>query len=221
MVSRRQILKRATLGVGGIAAAGIGWQFRPILPPDAPPDQPLAAGDGPTLLVAYGSMMGSTGGQAAWIAAAARARGYRVQLSRIETAPAPDSFDAVVLGSAIRASAWLPEVTEWAAAQEAALAGRKLGLFQSSMTCAGMLRGNRGAALTADQRARLRGDCDSLFTAAPSLAGSEVAFFPGRLDFARLSPVLRIGYPVVSGSLMTGDYRDRARVESWAQTITG
>lgn len=214
-LSRRSVLKGAGIGAAAIAA-GVGWQFRATTPPDGPQDIPLAPGAGPSLLIVYGSMMGSTGGQALWMALSAQSQGYRVQLSQAETATAPDAFDAVILGSAIRASAWLDPVVAWAGAHAASIAARPHGLFQCSMTCAGMLRGNGGMPLTAGQCRELRRDCDNLFRAAPALTESEVAFFPGRLEFDRLTPLLRLGYPIVSGSLMSGDHRDRPGAESWA-----
>lgn len=218
-LSRRRFLGYTGAGVTLAAAAGLGWQFRPTTPSDTPPNRPLPEGTGPSLLVVYGSMMGATGGQAAWVAEAAEQRGYRVQLATVETAPSPETFDAVVIGSAIRAGAWLPEVVDWTGAHAEVIAARPHHLFQGSMTCAGLLEGNAGTPLSPEQSAELRRDCDSLFTAAPALSETEVAFFPGRLEFSRLTPLLRVGYPFVAGSLMAGDYRNRADVDRWANTV--
>ncbi len=216
-ISRRSLLKYSGYGLAVGAAGGIGWQFRPTVAQDGPDDKPLQGGPGFSLLIVYGSMMGSTGGQAAWIAKAAQSQGYRVALHRAETAPAPSAYDAIVIGSAIRASAWLDPVIEWSAAHTSEIAARPHWLFQCSMTCAGMLRGNESAPLTEGQRAELRHDCDSLFNAAPNLAATDVGFFPGRLDFARMTPMLRIGYPFVAGSVMNGDHRNEAAVKKWVE----
>ncbi len=213
--TRRNILKYAGSGLAAGAVSGAGWQFRPTIPYDGPSDMPLQQGSGPSLLIVYDSMMGSTGSQAAWIAETAREQGYRTALHRAETAPAPLAYDAIVIGSAIRASAWLEPVIEWVAAHRFEITTRPHWFFQCSMTCAGMLRGNEGAPLTEGQRAELRHDCDSLFRAAPNLAAAKVTFFPGRLDFARMTPILRFGYPFVAGSVMNGDYRDKAAAQSW------
>lgn len=220
MASRRDILRYGAAGLGAGAAALIGWQFRPVTPPDGPPPQALRDGGGPSMLVVHASMMGSTATQAQWMADVAAQQGYRVQLTPAEDAPQPAGFDAVILGSAIRASNWLDPAIEWAARHADQIAAMPHALFQSSMTCAGMMLGNGGFTLTEGQQAELRRDSDSLRAAAPALAESPVACFPGRLEFARLTPVLRMGYPFVSGSLMTGDYRSRPDAEAWARDFS-
>lgn len=214
-ISRRSVLKTGALAAGLGLVGGAGWQLRPTLAADGPVNIALPPGTGATMLIVYGTMMGSTGGQAQWMADAARAAGYRVALYDAENAPAPDEFDRVLVGSAIRASAWLDPVVKWASDHAVSIASRPFGLFQCSMTCAGMLLGNDGAALTDGQKAKLRTDCDSLFAQAPALASSTVAFLPGRLEFSRLTPLLRVGYPFVSGSFMQGDYRAPGAVDDW------
>ncbi len=216
-VSRRSVLRYGTIAAAAGLVGALGWQFRPTTPADGPQDIPIGPGAGPSLLIVYGSMMGSTGGQAQWMADLAQSRGYRVALFPAETAPAPEAFDRVLVGSAIRAASWLDPVVEWVAAHAPAIKDRPHGLFQCSMTCAGMLLGNDGAPLNDAQRRELRQDCDALFAAAPTLAGTDVAYLPGRLEFSRLTPVLRLGYPFVAGSVMRGDYRDRAMAEAWAR----
>lgn len=221
MATRRDVLRYGGVGIGVGAAATLGWQFRPTTPPDGPAAQPLAAGSGPSLLVVHASMMGSTASQARWMADAAAAQGYRVELAPAQTAPDPAGYDAVILGSAIRAANWLDPILDWAGKHGEAIAARPHGLFQCSMTCAGMIEGNGGAALTEGQREELHRDSDSLRAAAPALSETEVTCFPGRLEFARLTPLLRLGYPFVAGSLMTGDYRRRDAAEAWAAKFSG
>lgn len=191
-VTRRTFLRTTGTALGLAALGQIGWQFRPVTAADGTQDQALKSGQAPALLVVYGSMMGSTGGQAAWIAERAQAAGYRVALHAAETAPSPEGFDRVMIGSAIRAAAWLDPVVAWSARHAEAIAARPFALFQASMTCAGMVRGNEGAPLTEAQAAELRRDSDNLRAAAPQLAEAAVAFFPGRLEFHRLTPLLRL-----------------------------
>lgn len=218
-ISRRKLL-RSGLYVGAAAGvATLGWQFRPTLGADGPVDRALPAGSAPSLLIVYGSMMGSTGTQAAWMADTATRAGYRVHLAAAETAPAPDAFDAVVLGSAIRAASWLDPIIDWAAAHESAIVQRPHSLFQCSMTCAGMLKGNGGGGLSTEQRQELKRGGDALFSAAALLADAPVRYFPGRLEYRFLTPLLRVGYPFVSGSIMTGDYREKDVAQQWAAQV--
>lgn len=215
-ISRRSILKYSAYTAAAGVLGGGAWQLRPTVGSDAPDDIVLPAGSDPSLLIVYGSMTGSTGGQAQWIAEAAQTQGYRVALYSADTAPSPEGFDRVLIGSAIRAASWLEPVVDWVGAHAVEIAARPHSLFQCSMTCAGMVLGNDGQPLNDAQIDELRRDCDTLFTAAPGLSKSDVAFFPGRLEFSRLTPMIRVGYPVVAGSFMQGDFRDRASCEAWA-----
>ncbi len=219
--NRRRFLKYAGLGSAALIAGGIGWQFRPTTPADFPEDRPLSAGDGRSLLVVYGSMMGSTGQQARWMAENANSLGYRTQLARAENAPPPDEFDAVLFGSAIQAGQWVEPALDWARRHGDALAAKPHGLFQCSMTCAGMLMSRPDGKLAPEQKAELTKDLAALHEAAPRLANSPVEFFPGRLEFARLTPVLRLGYPIVSGSIMDGDHRRPEAVQDWSSSVLG
>jgi len=215
-IQRRKFLRLAGAAAVTGLVGGIAWQFRPTTEPVFP-SFPLATGDGssPKLLVVYASMMGSTGEQAEWIAGTAQKVGMNVHLVRADDAPAPDEYDAVVFGSAIQASTWLDSALEWAAQHGEVIAQKPHALFQCSMTCAGLLLANQGGQLTAAQRTELTGDLGELHTVAPALKQSPIEFFPGRLDFHRLTPTLRFGYPVVSGSLLSGDHRRRGEVENF------
>lgn len=87
------------------------------------------------------------------------------------------------------------------------------------MTCAGLLLANPDGQLTTAQRSQLSGDLAALHTIAPALKQSPVEFFPGRLDFHRLTPMLRFGYPVVSGSFLSGDHRRQDEVEKFGNSF--
>lgn len=155
------------------------------------------------------------------MAQSAAVLGFLTQLSRAETAPGPEGFDMVLFGSAIRTGQWVDPALEWAERHGAVLAAKPHGLFQCSMTCAGMLMSRPDGDLTQDQQAELGHDLAALHGVAPLLANSPVAFFPGRLEFGRLTPMLRIGYPWFSGSTFDGDHRRPEAVRSWAAAMTG
>lgn len=219
-IQRRKFLRLAGAAAATGIVGGIAWQFRPTTEPVFP-ELALATGEesDPKLLVIYASMMGSTGEQAVWIAGAAQKAGMNVHLVRAEEAPAPDGYDAVILGSAIKASTWLDSALDWAGRHAEAMAQKPHALFQSSMTCAGLLLANQGEQLTDAQRTELSGDLVKLHATAPALKQSPVGFFPGRLDFHRLTPTLRFGYPVVSGSFLSGDHRRQGEVESFGNSF--
>lgn len=65
------------------------------------------------VLIAYASAKGSTAEVAARIGHGIAERGHQVTVLDVREVQSLGAFDAVVLGSAVRAGAWLPEVTEF------------------------------------------------------------------------------------------------------------
>ncbi|MFV0386826.1 flavodoxin domain-containing protein [Paracoccus sp. (in: a-proteobacteria)] len=218
--SRRHLLRYGGAAAGLALAGTLAYQFRAITPARFP-SHPLRASStwAPTLLVVYGSMMGSTGIQAAEMENVAQAAGWSTRLARVDEQPDPAAFDAVIMGSAIRAGSWLPEMLDWAQRSEAAILARPHALFQCSMRCAGLRRDQPDHGLTEADTAALKSDLDALHAAAPGLADAPIAFFGGVLDYDRLTPPLRIGYPIVSGSLMSGDYSRPEQNRAYAETV--
>lgn len=219
-------VRRRVLGLGAAAAlaasfaGGLGWQFRStkpvalrraVLPP-------AGRSDGPRLLVAYATMMGSTGDQARLIAQAGSAAGFRVTLAPVVDEPDPTAHDAVILGSAVRSGAWLEEARGWALWRARALASRPAALFQCSMTAAALRRAN-GGSLAQEDGERLRRDLRTMLEAVPALARAPCAFFSGAVRYDYLRPPMRILYPVVSGSLLLGDHRDPAEIDAFARAV--
>lgn len=214
-LTRRNLLLGAGGALGLAAVTGIGWQFRPT----SVPVFPRSGGPGARILVTYASMTGSTGEQAAWLAAAFEDQGHTVHLVPVASAPDPGAYEAVLLGSAIRAGAWLDDIVAWAGRHGEVLSNMPTALFQASMTAAGYLAAEGD--LPAEALAALEKDRATLLDAAPGLSPSPIAYLPGRLDYAYLSPMLRIGYPIVSGGFFFGDHRDRTRVTAYADALAG
>lgn len=219
-IKRRRVLFWGAATAAAGVAGGIGWQFRPTIPPEFPEmaldDAPPAR---PKLLVVYASRYGSTAEQAMWIGEAAVNGGFAVQVSRAEDAPRLDGFDAVILGSAIRSSAWLPEAVQWAADNRTALAQKPHALFQASMTVAGILRNSPDHALGPEHTEVLSGYLSDLLEAVPALASARIAHLPGCLDYEKLSPAMRLVFPIAAGSLDSGDFRDRQMVRDFTTSV--
>ncbi len=216
MLSRRFVL-RATgaLALTGLAGAA-AWQFRPTTPPDLMrADLPVR--DGRRMLVTYDTMMGSTGEQALWLAQQAQAAGFDTILRPVAEAPAPGGFDAVIMGSAIRGTSWLPGMLEWAGAHAETLAAMPVALFQGSMQCAGFLAADNR--LSQAQTEMLQRDLAPLFARAPGLRPKPVGFFPGRVNYDHLPPMIRLSYPLVSWTTMIGDYRQPDRVAGFGRQV--
>ena len=218
-LTRRRALVWGGAAVATVAAGGLAWQFRPTKSLSFPE---LLLGDAdtgqPRLLVVYGSGFGTTAEQALWIGETAAQSGYVVQVSRAENAPSADTFDSVILGSAIRSSKWLPQVVDWAADNRDALSQKPCALFEASMGVAGALQGAPDHRLTASHVEQMKRYRDGLTAAAPSLAAAPVAHLPGCLDYDLLTPMMRIVFPFAARSLFSGDFRDRQMVTAFAQS---
>ena len=217
--TRRRLLTWGGAAVATAAAGGLAWQFRPTKTLDFP-DTTLgnAAAGQPRLLVAYGSSFGTTAEQALWIGEAASQAGYAVQVAPIETAPRADGFDAVILGSAIRSSKWLPQVVDWAADNRDPLADTPCALFDASMGVAGILQETPDRRLSPDHVAHMDRYRADLVQAVPALAQAPLAHLPGCLDYDLLSPMMRIIFPFAARSLFSGDFRDREMVMAYTTT---
>lgn len=210
--SRRRILQGAGAAIGLGVAGTIGYQFRPTTLAAMPSNG--SAGD---VLITYASMMGSTAKQAQTLADTLRARGRNVHLAPVEATLDPNRYSAVIMGSPVRRSMWLDEMVDWASTHQDALANMPSAFFQCSMTCAGYWAD--GQAPSKIQISKLRRDMGNLLSAAPALETKPTAFFPGAVNYDHLPPAIRLGYPVASGTLMIGDYRQPRLVENWGNSL--
>ena len=218
--AQKPLTRRNVFLWGGAAAVGgFAWQFRPTKTLAFPETQLGSAEPGQSsLLVVYASGFGTTAEQALWVGEMAAKAGYSVQVVQAENAPTADAFDAVILGSAIRSSKWMPEMINWAADNRDALAERPCALFDASMGVAGILQGSPEHRLKSEHIVQMERYRAGLVEAAPSLAQAPLAHLPGCLDYDLLTPVMRIVFPFAARSLFSGDFRDRGMANSFATT---
>src|SRR5512145_204384 len=108
-VNRRRFLKLIGIGTGAtvLTCAGAG-AVATYAPTARYPESAGAATGSPHVLVTYASVRGSTGEVAQAIAETLSGRGFSVDLHPIRTGTDLSSYDAVLVGSAIRMSKWLP-----------------------------------------------------------------------------------------------------------------
>jgi menaquinone-dependent protoporphyrinogen oxidase len=116
-----------------------------------------------------------------------------------------EGYSGAILGSAVRYSAWLPEMTGFLAANRGALAAMPVAFFTMHM----LALGDDPAAVA--ERAK--------YTAQARQAVTPVAeaFFAGQIDPARLSFVDRLVVRLVQSP--TGDRRDWAVIGDWAASL--
>jgi menaquinone-dependent protoporphyrinogen oxidase len=157
-----------------------------------------------SLLVAYASFAGSSMEIAKAIGEELGLRGFRVDVKPISAALNPATYPFVILGSAVQYGSWLPEASEFAAANHRALAASRLALFSVHIQ-------NLGD--DPDSVAARSSYLDGIRT---SVQAETEAFFAGRFDkrgAARLLPRL------ISGLMPVMDKRDWPRIRAWGQTV--
>jgi len=157
------------------------------------------------ILITYATRAGSTVGVAENIAVTLRKRGFLVLIQPVKENPSVKGYQAVIIGSAIRQGAWLPEAATFLIANQEALRRVRVALF----TVHGLNRGD-------DEASRLKREAYLDPLRSLVLPVTHV-FFPGRVDPARLSLFDRL--LVKSLKVPVGDYRDWNKVHNWADTL--
>ena len=91
-------------------------------------------GDNVRVLVDYASMYGSTGGIAENIGQVLCRKGARVDVLQIKNIRETKDYHAIIVGSAIRSSKWLPEALEFVETNIRAFRERPVAYFLSCLT---------------------------------------------------------------------------------------
>ena len=157
------------------------------------------------VLVTYASRAGSTMEVAQAVAQELTNRGYAVDIRPVKQVTSIDGYNAVVIGSAVRMSNWLPEAVQFVEKNRTALSQKKTAYF-------GLYLMNMGED-EASRKAR-----DLYLDAARKLVKPQAeALFPGVGDPSKVSFLDRlIGKMVKSPE---GDFRDWKAIRAWAQGI--
>jgi menaquinone-dependent protoporphyrinogen oxidase len=157
------------------------------------------------ILVAYASKCGSTSHVASAIAHALADDGVTVDVVPIVDAPEVSGYDAVIVGSAIREGAWLPEAVSFVKANKEELEKVPTAFFTVSMTMREDTPENRAtvAGYVAPVREILRPVSEGMFA--------------GALDYAKLPPAMRD--LLKARRMPEGDFRDWNAIRDWAESL--
>ena len=155
------------------------------------------------VLVAVASKHGATREIAAAIAGELRTAGLDVDLRDVGAVDDLGGYDAVVLGSAVYAGAWLPEARRFAERHRARLRRVPVWLFSSGP-------------LGADDP-QPHDDPDRLTATLGELAVRDHRIFVGKLDKGGLN----LGERLIARAVRApdGDFRDWAAIRGWAGGI--
>jgi menaquinone-dependent protoporphyrinogen oxidase len=207
-VSRRKFLKIAGLSLAGsvVACSGAGY-LATLSPALNTPD--IHYGKDPSMkqriLITYATRAGSTIEIASRIGQSLTERGYEVDVRPVKSKPALDGYQAVLLGSAVRIGAWLPEAVEFVKTNQADLRRLPVALF-----CVHMLNTGDDEASQTARRAYLD-PVRALVN--PAAEG----YFAGMIEPSRLSLLDRLAVKVVKSPV--GDFRDWDKVRTWSETV--
>lgn len=164
------------------------------------------------ILVTYASRAGSTAEIAEAIGKTLRGDGARVDVLPVKEVSDLSSYRAVIVGSPIRGSKWLPEAMQFVQAHRSELAKKPFATFTVSITLAMSNIDQYRQAVTgwtAPVRALVRPVCEGLF--------------PGVLDFTKL-PVtfdtLKLRLVVALGIFPKDDRRDWNAIRAWTESLS-
>lgn len=163
------------------------------------------------ILVTYATCSGSTQGVAEAIGKTLAEGGASVDVKPMSEVSDLSPYNAVIAGSAIHASAWLPEAVDFVRANQYALSQKPFAAFLVCMTLA-MPNGEKYHPFTADFIAPIRSMVKPV---------SE-AQFAGVLDLKKIpSPGdrFKFGISVLLGVWKKGDHRDWNAIHSWAYSL--
>ena len=156
-----------------------------------------------TVLIAYASKHGSTQEIAERIAEKLRQIGIQAETRSVDEVSDPESYEALVIGSAVYYGSWLKEAKEWMRRNQATLAARPVWLFSS---------GPLGTEVK-DAEPQPKEIAEFRETIGPR----DQRIFFGALEHSRLSFAERMMVKAVRAP--EGDFRDWQAIEAWAASI--
>ena len=158
------------------------------------------------VLVVYGTKTGCTAGIAETIGETLRAGGVETDVARAEDKPDPAGYDAVIVGSGVRAGLWHAPVKQWLMGHAAELKGRPLALFTACLT----MHSNP------EKADEVRAYTDLLLKET-GLEPVDIGLFPGMNVLKSLSLPERLIMKAMKAP--EGDFRDMAAVCAWTRAV--
>lgn len=201
-MTRRRFVKAGAVTVGTIALGGAAVTATTWAPEEELPSMQMGDGD-MKVLVVYGTKSGCTTGIAEQIGKTLAAKGATVEVTPAQRAGDPAGYDAVVVGSGVRAGAWHETARSWVNANADALKSRPVAFFTCGMTLAQDM----------EKVDEVRGYTDKVIAdtgVEPVDIGLFAGWFePKQFSFAERSILKLMKTP-------QGDFRDWGAVQSWS-----
>ncbi len=157
------------------------------------------------ILVAYATRTGSTAEVADAIARRLCEAGLSAEVRPVAEVAILEGYSGAVLGSAVRYSTWLLEMTDFIAANRGALAAMPVAFFTMHILALG------------DDPAAVAERLKYTAQARQAVTPVDEAFFAGKIDPTRLSLFDRLAVRLVKSPV--GDRRDWIRIGEWAAAL--
>lgn len=164
------------------------------------------------ILVAYASRFGTTGGVAERIGQVFCERGQTADIRHIKHIGDIESYDAAIIGSAVRSSKWLSEAIQFVQENRKTLSRMPVACF---LTCLTIAKKDPGARSTAQSY------MDSALQEVPEIKPVDTGLFAGVLDYGKMNFIMRavMKSKMKDKGIAEGDYRDWIRIRSWAEDV--
>lgn len=212
-MTRRKFLQGAA-GVGLVSLLGGGYYALRQPPLDFIKAEYKGSPGSGKVLVAYTSQYGSTGGIADAIAQGLHDEDTAVDVVRLEEQTLVENIDdysAVVIGSPVISSAWMPAAISFVERYQDTLQHIPVAYFLACMELA----------LSTDPNAaeNLTPVFDEVLAHIPSVTPVAFGLFAGALDYSKMSPANRVLYQYFSPDDTDGDFRDWDAMSDWAADV--
>lgn len=158
-----------------------------------------------SVLVVYGTTSGCTRGVAEKIGEALSATGATVDVRAVSDAPDVSGYDAVVVGSGVRAGQWHTVARAWVTEHAAVLDARPVALFTCGLTIT-----------DASKAEEVRAYTDALI-ASTGLTPVDVGLFAGWNEPKAFKMPERLVMKVMKAPV--GDFRDWEAIADWSRSI--
>ncbi len=162
------------------------------------------------ILIAYASTTGSTAGVAETIGQTLVENGLQVDVRPVQEVHDLTPYRAVVVGSAIHGSAWLPEAMQFVQTNRAVLAQKPFAAFLVCITLS--MKNGQYRPVVAQWLEPVRA------LVKPVSEG----YFAGILDISKVPSVsdrLKFRLSVALGFMSEGDHRDWGEIRAWANAL--
>ena len=160
------------------------------------------------VLITYASRCGSTGGVAEAMGQVLCGMGASVDVRLVGSVNDLSPYHAVIVGSAIRMSKWLPEAVGFVKNNQDILGRLPTAYF---MVCLTMKDD------TAENRSKVMAYLDPVRKETPKIQPGAIGLFPGAVNFSKLSFFYKM--ILKAKGVAEGDYRDWSAVKAWASTV--